>query len=408
MSCEISISVKNLQKKYKLYNSPLQRLGDLIGINPKGLKEIIALDAVSFEVRKGETVGIIGTNGSGKSTLLQMICGTLSPTKGQVNTNGRIAPLLELGAGFNPEFTGRENVYLNSSILGMSREDVRDRFDDIAAFADIGEFLDRPVKTYSSGMYARLAFSTAVHIDPDILIIDEILAVGDSRFQRKCIKKFNEIRDRGCTILFVSHDDYQVRNICNRALYLDKGSQKYFGDADEAVQLYLGDLQQKVIISSSPLDASEKNCSAENLEHKLVEIKSVRLLNDKSTEVDFINSGESISLEFEFSCIGKIDLDGLVFVFNLYRKDGVYICGTTTAMRGIDPYPVCHVGKVRVDFPSMELLAGIYNWRVAVNDKDGVQILSEAYPVCEFTVKDSFKAVGIYNINHCWNFVEGK
>ncbi|WZB69640.1 ABC transporter ATP-binding protein [Achromobacter xylosoxidans] len=202
-----------------------------------------ALSDVSFDVKKGETVGIVGRNGSGKSTLLQMICGTVTPTTGTINTYGRIAALLELGAGFNPEFTGRENVYLNASLLGLSREQIDNRFDQIAGFADIGEFIESPVKKYSSGMFARLAFSVAVHTDPEILIVDEILAVGDAAFQRRCLKKFYDIRDAGCTILFVSHDQYQVKSICNRALYLNQGRQVAFGSAGKVIDRYTIDMQ---------------------------------------------------------------------------------------------------------------------------------------------------------------------
>ncbi|MCS7352481.1 MAG: ABC transporter ATP-binding protein, partial [Thermoflexus sp.] len=175
---------------------------------------------VSFEVRRGETVGIIGRNGSGKSTLLQIIAGTLAPTEGEVQVKGRVAALLELGSGFNPEFTGRENVYLNGAILGLSREEIDARFDDIAAFADIGEFIDQPVKVYSSGMYARLAFAVAVSLDPDILIVDEILAVGDLALQQRCATRLRQLRDNGLTLLYVSHSPDAIKSICQKALLL--------------------------------------------------------------------------------------------------------------------------------------------------------------------------------------------
>jgi lipopolysaccharide transport system ATP-binding protein len=186
-------------------------------------REFWALNNVSLEVKKGETVGIIGSNGSGKSTLLQIICGTVSPTSGIVQTHGRVAALLELGAGFNPEFTGRENAFLNAAILGFSRENMEDRMAQVLAFSELGEFLDQPVKTYSSGMYARLAFSIAVHVDPEILIVDETLAVGDARFVAKCMRRINDIKDQGATILFVSHDVASVRTLCDRAIWFNKG-----------------------------------------------------------------------------------------------------------------------------------------------------------------------------------------
>lgn len=399
MSSNIVISAQNLRKVYKIYSSPMQRLGGILGFPGAKGKEFVALESVNFEIKKGETVGIIGVNGSGKSTLLQMICGTLSPTSGSVFTKGRIAPLLELGAGFNPEFTGRENVYLNASLMGLTHKEITERFDKIAGFADIGEFLERPVKTYSSGMFARLAFATAIHVDPEILIIDEILAVGDSRFQRKCVKKFNEIRRHGCTILFVSHDDYQVRNICNSALYLEKGVQRYFGNADVAVQHYLSDMQEKA------LETQEiENKAIENeISTRLIKIVDVSLTDKAGNPVTEINSGDYIKLSFDYKYEGiDGEFDGLTFVFNLYRKDGVYICGTTTAMRGLDSFPLNREGQVTIDFPALKLLSGIYNWRVAVNDQDGIQIINEAVPVCEFSVTDNFSAVGIYDIEHSW------
>lgn len=231
-SNDIAIRVQGLSKCYGIYANPrdrlkqfiLPRLQRLIGQAPKQyFREFWALKDVSFEIKKGETVGIIGRNGSGKSTLLQMICGTLSPTSGSVQTNGRIAALLELGSGFNPDFTGRENVYMNAAVLGRSKEEVDERFDDIAAFADIGQFIEQPVKTYSSGMGIRLAFSISASIDPEILIIDEALAVGDIRFQAKCFNRLNKLKESGTTILLVSHSTDQIVKHCDRGVLIECG-----------------------------------------------------------------------------------------------------------------------------------------------------------------------------------------
>ena len=239
MSSEIAIKVENLSKCYQIYDQPrdrlkqflLPRLQRVVGLTPKQYyREFWALKDISFDVKKGETVGIIGRNGSGKSTLLQMICGTLSPTTGSVATHGRIAALLELGSGFNPEFTGRENVYMNASVLGLTNDEIDARFDEIAAFADIGEFIEQPVKTYSSGMYSRLAFSIAINVDPEILIVDEALAVGDARFVAKCMRRIKDIQERGASILFVSHDIGSVRTLCERAIWLDMGCLVEQGD----------------------------------------------------------------------------------------------------------------------------------------------------------------------------------
>ena len=224
MSSEVSIKVENLSKCYQIYEKPRDRLMQMIMRGKKQFyREFWALRDVSFSVERGETVGIIGRNGSGKSTLLQMICGTVSPTSGVVNTRGRVAALLELGAGFNTEFTGRENVLLNAAILGFPKDQMEARMKEVLAFSELGDFLDQPVKTYSSGMYSRLAFSIAIHVDPDILIVDEALAVGDARFVAKCMRRIKDIQEQGATILFVSHDVGSVRTLCKRALWLDKG-----------------------------------------------------------------------------------------------------------------------------------------------------------------------------------------
>jgi lipopolysaccharide transport system ATP-binding protein len=248
MSSEIAIRVQNLSKCYQIYDTPrdrlkqfvLPRLRRMMGKLPKQyFGEFWALKDVSFEVKKGETVGIIGRNGSGKSTLLQMICGTLNPTSGTIQTNGRIAALLELGSGFNPEFSGRENVYMNAAVLGLNNEEIDARFDDIVAFADIGDFIDQPVKTYSSGMYIRLAFSVAINVKPDILIVDEALSVGDIRFQSKCIRAIQEIKEKGAAILFVTHSTGQIEALCNRAVWLNDGLLKAEGLPKNLMRRYV-------------------------------------------------------------------------------------------------------------------------------------------------------------------------
>jgi lipopolysaccharide transport system ATP-binding protein len=247
MSSEIAIKVDNLSKCYHIYDKPQNRLKQSIyprlqrmaGLQPKQYyREFWALNDVSFEIKKGETVGIIGRNGSGKSTLLQLICGTLNPTSGSIKTHGRIAALLELGSGFNPEFTGRENVYMNAAILGLTKEEVDVRFDDIIAFADIGQFIKQPVKTYSSGMAVRLAFAVAINVDPEILIVDEALSVGDELFQRKCFSRIEAIRASGATILFVSHSGGTIVELCDRAVLLDSGEKLAVGAPKQIVGRY--------------------------------------------------------------------------------------------------------------------------------------------------------------------------
>jgi lipopolysaccharide transport system ATP-binding protein len=247
MSSEIAIKVESLSKCYQIYEQPRDRLKQFVlpqvlravgAASKQYFREFWALKGVSLEVRKGETVGIIGLNGSGKSTLLQMICGTLNPSSGSIRTNGRIAALLELGSGFNPEFTGRENVYMNCAVLGLDHEQIDQRFGAIAAFAEIGEFIEQPVKTYSSGMLVRLAFAVAINVDPEILIVDEALSVGDELFQRKCFSRIEAIRANGATILFVSHSGSQIVELCDRAILLDTGEKIADGMPKKVVGQY--------------------------------------------------------------------------------------------------------------------------------------------------------------------------
>lgn len=257
-SDEIVINVTNLSKRYEIYATPRDRLKQLVlpamhnvfsrlGMRPRAridrqlpqyFREFWALHDVSFQVRRGETVGIVGLNGSGKSTLLQLICSTLTPTSGNVEVKGRVAALLELGSGFNPDYTGRENVFLNGQILGLSREEIQDRFQAIEVFADIGDFIDQPVKTYSSGMVVRLAFAVAINVEPEILVVDEALAVGDVGFQARCFAKIGELKQKGVTLLFVSHSPSAVAQLCDRALLLDKGELLILGTPNQAIRSY--------------------------------------------------------------------------------------------------------------------------------------------------------------------------
>ncbi|MDP2962549.1 MAG: ABC transporter ATP-binding protein [Sulfurimicrobium sp.] len=262
-SSDIAIRVTRLSKCYEIYDTPRDRLKQFVwprvrqfaGKAPRQyFREFWALRDVSFEVKRGETVGIVGRNGSGKSTLLQMICGTLTPSDGELEVNGRVAALLELGAGFNPEFTGRENVFMNAAILGLSQAETESKLENILDFADIGDFIDQPVKTYSSGMYVRLAFAVIAHVDADILVIDEALSVGDVFFTQKCMRFLRAFRERG-TILFVSHDSASVVNLCQRAVWLDKGSVRVVGKANEVTELYLQNLfEPEAMAGSSPAE----------------------------------------------------------------------------------------------------------------------------------------------------------
>ena len=284
-SNDIAIRVQGLSKRYEIYANPrdrlkqfvLPRLQRLAGQTTKQyFREFWAVKDVSFEIKKGETVGIIGRNGSGKSTLLQMICGTLSPTHGSIQTNGRIAALLELGSGFNPEFTGRENVYMNAAVLGLSNEEIDVRFNDIVAFADIGDFIEQPVKTYSSGMMVRLAFAVIAHVDANILVVDEALAVGDAFFTQKCMRFLRSFMKTG-TVLFVSHDTGSVKNLCSYAVWLEKGQAIQEGSPKEVCELYL----------EAFYEAQQGKSSSTRLKEFKKQDDSLPL---KDQRLDFINS----------------------------------------------------------------------------------------------------------------------
>jgi len=288
MSSEIAINLQNVSKCYHIYDKPRDRLLQMFaGQRKQYYREFWALKNVSFDIKKGETVGIVGRNGSGKSTLLQVICGTLNQSVGDVQTQGRIGALLELGSGFNPEFTGHENVYMNAAILGLSRAEVDQRYDDIAAFADIGEFIHQPVKTYSSGMIVRLAFAVQAMVDPDILIVDEALAVGDERFQRKCFARLDELKAKGTSILFVSHSGPQVVELCDRAILMERGERICTGSPMEVVRAY-----QKLIyapVEEQPRLIEEfKSIGSDKI---VAETREVEVTQDVPPEDQFFDAG---------------------------------------------------------------------------------------------------------------------
>ncbi len=286
-----AIKVSHVSKSYRLYDSSLDRLKEALHpFKKRYFRDFYALNDISFELPKGQAYGIIGFNGSGKSTLLKIICGVTKETSGKVEVQGKISALLELGAGFNPEFTGRENIYFSGVLAGISRADMKLRYDEIVAFADIGEFVEQPVKSYSSGMMMRLAFAVAVHVDPDILVIDEALAVGDARFRHKCMAKIRSFKDR-CTILFVSHDMNAVLSFCDRAIWLDEGKMMAMGEPKEIAQLYM--------------EASYEGT------RQIIE-RQARFSGDRAGEnPDSSINGENNSFEEIKSCNGKVDSFGL-------------------------------------------------------------------------------------------------
>lgn len=348
----IAISVKNLSKCYQIYDRPSDRLKQFIfprlqklfGVRPRQyFREFWALNDVSFDIKKGETVGIIGRNGGGKSTLLQMVCGTLTPTAGEIQVNGRVAALLELGAGFNPEFSGKDNIFMNGALLGLKEAEIQDRYDAIVAFADIGMFVDQPVKTYSSGMFVRLAFAIAANVEPSILIIDEALAVGDIAFQAKCMSRLRDLMDRGTTILFVSHDLSSVRNICKQVLWLKQGRAVDFGSPKNVVEAYVRDLHLDLNehTGATPIEFDDDD-DDENLDYVVLE-KQIIPFSEGYTrygngqveilDVDFIDASgnhiEVIDLHEKFTILVRIkanaDIEMPIVGYSLRDLKGNYV-----------------------------------------------------------------------------------
>ena len=329
MSFDIALSVQNLSKCYQIYAQPHHRL--LQGIFPrrKYFREFWALRDISLDVKRGEVLGIIGRNGAGKSTLLQAICGTVMPTSGTISKAGRVAALLELGAGFNPEFTGRENAFLNAAILGMTRAEIDPRFDDILAFADIGDFIDQPVKTYSSGMFVRLAFAVAIHVSPDVLIIDEALSVGDFAFRNKCIERIQVLMSQGVTILFVTHDISTLQLICSRVIWLDRGEIRAMGDPISVSQDYYAHALEDKAKQTADLPAAPRETRPVQQETGKATFTKVGITGGKD---GIFAPGDELEITFEM--MAKADLGPIVFNISIYRSDGDWLVGQTSRETG--------------------------------------------------------------------------
>lgn len=330
------ISVQGLHKAYRLYDSQLHRLADRLTLGRIGRhRDFAALREINLEVHRGETVGIIGRNGSGKSTLLQVICGVSKPTSGTVSVAGRISALLELGAGFHPELTGMENIFLHGTIQGITRQEMTERVDEILAFADIGDYIHQPVKLYSSGMFVRLAFAVAVSVEPDILVVDEAMAVGDAQFQKRCFARIRELRNRGVTLLFVSHDQELVRILTDRALVLDRGQQLFFGNTREASHLYrkmlfeeeAGHWATRLPNASQP---QELTVDAKNNAYGIggARIQNVRLLSTEGDPRVMFLPGETLRVEVSMLADANLDQLNVGVVIRTVQGVKVYSWGT--------------------------------------------------------------------------------
>ena len=387
------VLVQNVSKLYRLYRRPADRLREMLPRARPRHTDFWALRDIGFEVEKGETLGLVGPNGCGKSTLLQIVCGILQPTSGRVVTRGRIAALLELGAGFNPEFTGRENVYLNGEIMGLSRAEIDKAMPSIEAFAEIGEFMARPVKEYSSGMYVRLAFSTAIHVDPEILIVDEALAVGDAVFANRCVRKFQELRERKITVLFVSHDLGLVKQLSDRAILLLNGRIAAQGAPNDVINRYIGlvlakeDSKQK---KDDRIHASFRHGDGSS------EILGVEILNARGEPSTAVTGGEPITVRVR-SRFHQATSDPMVGIL-IRTRIGMDVYGTNTRLERVRLGDFQPGDELEVDFAvECWLTPQQYTLTVATQNADGTSHdwLDDAVA---FDVVDTRAAAGVANL----------
>lgn len=405
---EFAIQVKHLDKMYKLYNKPSDRLRETLGFKVP-VREHYALRDVNFQVERGETVGIIGTNGSGKSTILKIITGVLNPTAGEVKVDGRISALLELGAGFNMEYAGIENVYLNGTMMGFSKEEVDARLQDILDFADIGDFVYQPVKSYSSGMFVRLAFAVAINIDPEILIVDEALSVGDVFFQAKCYRKFEEFKKMGKTILFVSHDLSSISRYCDRVILLNKGVKLEEGSPKQMVDMY-----KQLLVGQDPAKAEEKKeeqkeswsqqfqVNPNMLEYgtKLAEIVDFAVLDDKDRCTNTIE--KSSSFRIRMKVVFHQDIQEPIIAYTFKDIKGTEITGTNTLFEKKSVEHSQAGDSCTVTFEQeMFLQGGEYLLSFGCTGyKDGeFTVFHRLYDACNITVVSNKNTVGFYDMN---------
>ena len=430
MSSDIAIKVENLSKCYHIYDRPKDRLLQMLARGRKQYyREFWAVKDVSFEIKKGETVGIIGRNGSGKSTLLQMICGTLNPTSGTITTNGRIAALLELGSGFNPEFTGRENVYMNAAVLGLSRDEVDVHFEDITVFSGIGEFIDRPVKTYSSGMVVRLAFAVQSQVNPDILIVDEALSVGDAKFQSKCFERLRQLKENGTSILLVTHSSEQIVAHCSKAILLSSGVQLETGEPRHIVNRYMDLLFGKEKIRIKAEQEQEPDFSGDPADESIYQLSykedyfakrngynpheyrwgdgAVRILDfylaaDKDRYPLSVSSGQRILLAISVKF--KMEVYRPILGITIKTKEGVIVYGINSETLDCSDFKkiVKQGSVIQAEATFLcNLAPGDYFISLGVATKHGEEIIphDRRYDAIHMHVRSNNTFFGIANLN---------
>lgn len=401
---DIAIKVENLSKIYKLYDKPIDRLKESLSIKKKKYhREHYALNNISFEIKKGETIGIIGTNGSGKSTLLKMITGVLTPSSGSMDVNGKISALLELGAGFNPEYTGLENIYLNGTMMGYTREEMELRVQPIMDFADIGEFMNQPVKTYSSGMFARLAFAVAINVEPEILIVDEALSVGDIRFQIKCMDKMKQMMHGGTTVLFVSHDTNAIRRLCMKAVWINNGVIKDIGEVNRVTDNYLNFLKCGDVEENSDKALAEKNDIKPFVPgDNIAEIVDFKILDQFNNEVNEVNLDEYLKVNVIYDVYDE-NIKHPVLGIALKGIDDDYVCGLNTLLDKISIPWKYGRNRFQLEYPyGLRAVGGKYYFDAALFEETATVAIQYVSMVKNITVISDYIGEGRYIIPHVW------
>lgn len=407
MQHEISIKATNLSKKYKLYEKHSDRLKESLSFTKKQYhKDHYALHDVSFTIRKGETVGILGANGAGKSTLLKILTGVTTPSLGSVEVIGKISALLELGAGFNPEYTGLENIYLNGTMMGYHKKEMQSKLQSILDFADIGDFIYQPVKTYSSGMFARLAFAVAINVEPEILIVDEALSVGDMRFQMKCIDKMKSLMECGTTVLFVSHDINTVRRFCSIAIWLDKGEVKLIGEVNAVADSFSDFLKlensasviKKEIVYGT-INWNEKPFIPNN---GIAEIMSLDVWNQDKQVVTEITINQPITIRVVYDVYDD-SIKNPVLGVAVFAIDDTYICGLNTLLdKEKIPWKYGRNEFYLDYYEGIRVLGGNYYFKVAVFDETASIPFDFNQKINQIIVSDTYLAEGVFIIPHKW------
>lgn len=409
MQNDIAIKVENLNKCYKLYNSNADRLKEALSLTHKSYhRDHYALHNVSFDIPKGQTVGIIGTNGSGKSTLLKILTGVTTPTSGTAVVNGKISALLELGAGFNPEYTGMQNIYLNGTMMNYSTEEMEKRVPEIVKFADIGEFIYQPVKTYSSGMFARLAFAVAVNVDPDILIVDEALSVGDMNFQMKCMNRMNAMMQGGTTVLFVSHDMNVIRKFCTYGIWLNQGQKMMEGDVDDVVAHYLDHLRQQ------QMDLSIRHMTPEDAENpapqevvpqyegEVARITKFEILNKYGHSVRNIELFEPITVRVSYQ-VFRNDIPNPVLGVAIKDNASEDFCGVNTSLDHVSIPWKLGLNQFCIHYPQgLRCVTGEYHFDTGLFDETTIVRFDYIEAISRFRIVTKFCGHGKLIVPHVW------